>query len=178
MMMAGMALGIVGAIAQYQQQKQATDEYNANAMAAHRDARIAATNKYRDVQSKYIYDNKSVLQEGYKAALKGRESMATGVASSGAAGIDPHSATIEYLVAQNSQQMAQNESNLQTKRDDMFAQMMGQEDSIKAEAQQRINSMPLKSDPSPLGMILGIGKAVVGGIGGGGGLSGFNFGTA
>lgn len=175
MMMAGMALGVVGAIAQYQQQKQATDDYNAQAAAAHRDAMIAATYKYKDVQSKYIYDNKALNQEGYKAALKSRESIATGVASSGAMGFDPGSITIANLVGEQSQQAAQNEANIGTKREDAFAQMTGQGMSIQAEAQQRINSMPFKRGPSPLGMILGIGKSVVGGMGGGGGMSGFNF---
>lgn len=171
MMMASMALGVVGAIAQYQGQKQATDDYNAQAAAAHRDANIAATNKYRDVDSKYIFDNKDLNQKGYKAALDAREAIATGVASSGAAGINPQSITIQNLVAQTTQQAAQNENNIQTKRDDAFAQLQGQGKTIEAEAQQRINSVPFKRDPSPLGAILGIATAGVKGMTD----NGFNF---
>ncbi|WP_316172970.1 hypothetical protein [Bradyrhizobium sp. SZCCHNRI2049] len=174
MMMAGMALGVIGAIGQYAAQKQATDDYNAQAAAAHRDAQYAATLKYKDLDSKYIYDNKALQQQGYKSALNNRESIATGVASSGAMGIDPGSITIGNLVAQNKQQEAQNESNLQDKMDDARAQRDGQMQSVQAEAQQRINSVPFKREPSPLGAILGIGTSLVKGMGGGG-MSGFNF---
>lgn len=175
MMMASMALGVVGAIGQYAAQKKATDEYNQQAADAHRDAQVAATYKYKDVQSKYIYDNKSLIQQGYTAALKARDSIGTGKASAGAMGFDPSSITIQNLVAQTQQQAAQNASNIDTKREDAQAQMLGQEDTIKAEQQQRINSTPFKSQPSPLGMILGIGKAVAGGIGSSGLMTGFNF---
>lgn len=175
MMMASMGLGMIGAIGQYAAQKQATDDYNAQAAAAHRDAMIAATNKYKDVDTKYIYDNKSLNQQGYKAALQARDSIATGVASSGAAGINPGSITIANLVSQTQQQAAQNEDNIQTKRDDSFAQLLGQGETIKAEAQQRINAVPFKREPSPLGMILGIAGAGVKGMSDNGMMSGFNF---
>lgn len=168
MMMAGMALGVVGAIAQYQQQKQATDDANAQIAAAHRDAQIAATNKYKDIGTQDVYNQKSLNQQGYKAALNAREEMAKGVASSGAMGIAPGSATLDNLMSQTRQIAAQNESNIQTKRDEQFATYENQGQTIQAEAQSRINETPFKREPSPLGMILGIGNSIVGGMGGGG----------
>jgi hypothetical protein len=158
------------------QQKQATDDYNAQAAAAHRDALIAATNKYKDIDSKYIFDAKSLNQDGYKAALQARESLATGVASSGAMGFNPGSITIGNLVAQTQQQGAQNEANIQTKRDDARQQLVGQGESIEAEAAQRINSTPFKREPSPLGMVLGIGTSLVKGFSGNGMMAGFGSG--
>lgn len=173
MMMAGMALGAIGAIAQYEGQKKAVDDYNAQAAAAHRDAEIAATNKYKDIDTKYVYDSKSLNQQGYKAALQARETAATGIASSGSMGIDPGSITIENLVAQNSQQAAQNESNIQAKREDALTQLQGQGQSIQAEAQERIDATPFKAQPSPMGAILGIATSAVKGFGGGG-MAGFD----
>lgn len=173
MMMASMALGIVGAIGQYSQQKQATDDYNAQAAAAHRDADIAATNKYKDIDSKYIYDAKSLNQDGYKAALNGREEMSKGVASAGASGIAYGSNTLDNLMGQSSQIAAQNEANIRTKRDQNLDTVTNQGQTVQAEAQQRINSVPFKRDPSPLGMILGIANSAVGGMNGSGGMSGF-----
>jgi hypothetical protein len=173
MMMAGVALGAIGAIAQYQQQKQATDDYNAQAAVAHRDAMIAATNKYKDIDSKYRYDAKSINQDGYKAALNAREEIAKGVASSGSMGLAYGSNTLDDLMGQSRQVAAQNEANIQTKRDQNFDTVVNNGQTIQAEAQQRINSVPFKRDPSPLGMILGIANSAVGGMGGGGGMSGF-----
>jgi hypothetical protein len=173
MMMAGMALGIVGAIGQYAAQKKATDDYNKQAAIAHRDAMIAGTNKYRDNDSKFIYDAKSLNQQGYKAALNGREEMAKGLASSGGMGIDPGSNTLDNLMSSSRQIAAQNEANVQTKRDENFDSRNNNAASITSEIQGRINAVPFKAQPSPLGMILGIANSAVGGMGGGGGMSGF-----
>jgi hypothetical protein len=173
MMMAGMALGIVGAIGQFAAQKKATDDYNRQAAEAHRDASVAANNKYNDLGSQYIYNAKSLNQQGYKAALNAREEMAKGVSSSGAMGIAYGSNTLDNLMDQSRQIAAQNESNLQAKRDENQGSYRNQGASVQAEAQSRITATPFKAQPSPLGMLLGIGNAVAGGMGGGGGMSGF-----
>lgn len=169
------ALGALGAVAQFAGQSQATDEYNASAAAAHRDADIAATNKYKDLGSKYVYDAKSLNQEGYKAALKGRAEIATGVASAGAMGIAPGSITLDNLVNSTKSQMATNEANIQNKRDDAHDTLLGNEDSVKAEAQQRINSTPFKSSPNPMNLMLGIATSGLNAGEKSGMISGFNF---
>jgi hypothetical protein len=174
MMMAGAALGIIGAIGQYAAQKQATDDYNQQAAIAHRDAQIAATNKYKDVGSQTVWNIKDLNQKGYKAALNAREEQAKGIASSGASGIAYGSNTLDNLMAQSSQINAENQANITAKRDEQLAAYGNQTQSIQAEAQGRIDSVPFKRGPSPLGMILGIANSVVGmGGGGGGGMSGF-----
>ncbi len=177
MMMAGMALGIVGAIGQYAAQKQATDDYNRQAAEAHRNAMIAATNKYKDIGTQAIYNNRDLVQKGYKAALNARAEQATGIASSGASGIAYGSHTLENLMGQSSQIAAQNESNIATKQEENVQTYSNNGQSIMAEAQQRISSVPFKRQPSPLGMILGIANSVVGGMGGGGGGMGGFFGN-
>lgn len=161
MAMAGAMLGTVGAIGQYAAQSQATSDYNAQAAAAHRDADIAATNKYHDLDSKYVYNTRSLNEQGYKAALNGREEVARGVASAGAMGIAAGSNTLDGLIGQSRQIAANNENNIQTKRDDMFDSLQAQGQEVQAEAQSRIDATPFKRDPSPLGMVLGIANSFV-----------------
>lgn len=160
----GAATSAMGAVAKYSSDSQATAEYNAQAAAAHRDADIAATNKYKDLSTKYVYDAKSLNNDAYKATLKGRAELATGVASAGAVGIAPGSLTLNNLVAATRQQMANNESNISDKRDDNKETLVGADASVQAEAQQRINSMPFKAGPNPMTAALGVASAVVGGF--------------
>ncbi len=162
------AVSAAGAVVQYAGQQQATDAYNANAAAAHRDAKIAAANKYSDLQRKYYFDSKGTNQEGYKAALKARSEQGTLEASAGSSGIAGGSITLDYLEAQSRQVAAENEARVQAKRDDAQMALIGQNESVRAEAQQRINSMPFKEGPNPLGLAIGLASAgITGGVRGG-----------
>jgi hypothetical protein len=169
------AIGAIGAVAQFAGQKQATDDYNAQAAAAHRDAEIAATNKYKDLDTKYVYNAKSLNQEGYNAALKAREEIATGVASAGSSGVDASSITLQNLVNSTKTQAATNESNIQSKRDDNKDTLIANDASVQAEAQQRINSIPFKRGPNPLSLMLGIATSAANAGQQSGMISGFNF---
>lgn len=146
---------------QFAQQKSATDAYNSQAAAAHRDALIAANNKDADLQRKYFYDEKSNNQEGYKAAMKGRAELGTLQASAGSSGIAGGSITLDNLVGASRQVMAENETRIQSKREDITDSFRGSVDSVRAEAQQRINSMPFKEGPNPLGLAIGLASAGV-----------------
>ncbi len=151
---------------QFAGQQSATDAYNAQAAAAHRDAAIAAGNKYGDLQKKFFFDEKSLNQEGYKSALKARSEQGTLAASAGSSGIAGGSLTLDALVAQSQQQAAENESRIQTKRDDSTEAFRGQTKSVEAEAQQRINATPFKEGPNPLGLAIGMASAGVSGAAG------------
>jgi len=139
---------------------QATSAYNANALAAQNEARLATVRKYGDLQTKYNYDMRATNQEGYKVALKAREEGASGVSSAGSAGIAGGSLTLDNLIAQTRQQAAQNEANVQAKRDDMTESLRAGVASTEAEGKQRISQTPLKVEPSILG--LGINMASAG----------------
>jgi hypothetical protein len=165
------AIAAAGSAVQFMGQVQATNAHNAQAAAAHRDARIAAVNKYGDIQRRYNYDAKANNQEGYKAALKGRSEMATGIASAGSAGIAGGSITLDNLISMSRQMSAENEARVQTKRDDMRESFLGQGQSIQAEAQGRINSIPFKQGPNPLGLAINFASAGVSGMQGGGYIS-------
>ena len=146
-------------------EKSATDAYNAQASAAHRDARLAATYKYKDSQNKYNFDAKATNQEGYKAALKARAELGSLQASAGASGIAAGSLTLENLEAMSRQVAAENEARVDLKRDDAKESLVGQMVGIETEAKQRINSMPFKEGPNPLGLAIGLAGA---GLKGGG----------
>jgi len=165
------AVAAASSAVQFAGQVQATNAYNAQAAAAHRDARIAAVNKYGDIQRRYNYDAKANNQEGYKAAMKGRAETATGIASAGSAGIAGGSLTLDNLIAASQQTAAENEARVQTKRDDMRESFLGQGQSIRAEAQGRINSMPFKQGPNPLGLMINLAGSAVGGAQAGGYIS-------
>lgn len=160
------AVAAAGSAVQFMGQVQATNAYNAQAAAAHRDAGIAASNKYGDIQRRYEYDAKATNQEGYKAALKGRSEAATGIASAGSAGISGGSITLQNLEAMSRQMAAENEARVQTKREDLRESFIGQGQSIQSEAQGRINSMPFKAGPNPLGLAISLASAGVTGMAG------------
>jgi hypothetical protein len=158
------ALGAASSVAQFAGQQQATDAYNAQAAAAHRDAGIAASNKYADEQRRLTYDARANQQKGYEAALKGRAAVASGTASAGSAGVAAGSLTLDQLIAASKQKAAENEARVQTKREDMEESFRGRVKSVESEAQQRINSMPFKSGPNPLGLAINIAGAAAGGM--------------
>ena len=168
------AIAAASSAVQFMGQVQATNEHNAQAAAAHRDARIAAANKYGDIQRKYNYDAKATNQEGYRAAMKARSEQGTLVASAGGAGVAGGSLTLDNLIAMSQQVGAENEARVQTKREDASEAFIGQGQSIRAEAQQRINSMPFKQGPNPLGLAINFASAAVQG----GQSAGWTFGGA
>lgn len=150
------ALMAASSVASFAGQQSATDSYNAQAAAAQRDAQIATANKYTDVQRKYQYDAKSLNQQGYTAAMKGRAEVASGIASAGASGIAGGSLTLDNLIAASRQTAAENEARIQNKRDDATDALIGNFKSIEAEGKQRINSTPFKEGPNPLGLAIGL----------------------
>lgn len=170
------AVMAASAVAQYAGQQQATDAYNAQAATAHQDAAIAAANKYGDLGRKYVFDNMAINQEGYKAALKAKSEQGTLIASAGSSGIAGGSITLSNLVNQSRQIAAENESRVQAKRDDAEATLRGQNDSVRAEAQQRINATPFKQGPNPLGLAINLASSAVMGMAGSGGTDAFKMG--
>jgi len=155
------ALGVASAGVNFMGQMQATNAYNAQAAAAHQEARLAAERKYADEQRRMFYDQKNLNQEGYKAVRQGRAAAATGIASAGAGGIAAGSGTLDNLLAAAYQDTAENEARVQTKRDDLKQSYIGRVDSYEAEARQRISSMPFKQGPNPLGLIINMASAGV-----------------
>jgi hypothetical protein len=150
MTVASTALSAAGAVAQHQGQQSATDAYNASAAQNANFASVAATRKYNDENTRTYYDMLSINKEGYKAALRGREASATARASSGSAGVAGLS--VDNIYAAVKQQAAENETNVQLKREDRLAAADARMDSYEAEAQGRINSMPYKAGPDPLAL--------------------------
>ena len=159
------ALMAAQSVVKFGQEKSATDAYNSQAAAAHRDAQMAAGYKYKDSQNKYNFDAKGTNQEGYKAALKARAELGSLQASAGASGIAAGSLTLDNLESMSRQVAAENEARVDLKRDDAKESLVGQLTGIESEAKQRINSMPFKAGPSPLGLAIGLAGAGLNGSG-------------
>lgn len=164
MAMAGMMFSMVGAIANYANQVHQTEVYNAQAKQNAINASLAAQSQYQDNQKKFIYDSKELQQQGYQAEMKAKQAKGVAMASAGSSGIDASSLSVHDIIADLDQKNAVNLSNLSTKQDDKRDAYLSDNKTAYYQAQNRINSMPYKETPSPLGMILGIGQSLVGGM--------------
>ena len=152
------AFGALSSVSSFAQQSQQTKDYNAAAAQNAVNASLGAQHKYEDEQRRTIYDEKANQKEGYKAALAGRASVATGVASAGGAGIDASSITLSNLIAEEDQKTAENLSRVRLKGDDIADSYKSSVRGYQSEAEGRIASMPFKAGPSPLGLAIGIGS--------------------
>jgi hypothetical protein len=159
---AGFAIQAAGAVANFSAQQSATDAYNQQVLVNARDASLAAQFKYEDEGRRMIYDARKTQQEGYGAVMKGRQALGTAIASAGSAGFDASSLSVGSILANEAQKTAQNMSNLQTEFDDLKDSYRSRTRSYEAEAQGRINSMPMKAGPSPLGLAINIAGAGLG----------------
>ena len=156
---AGFAIQAAGAVANFAAQQSATDAHNQQVLVNARDASIAATNKYTDEQRRMVYDARKNQQEGYKAVMSGRQAKGTAVASAGSSGFDMSSLSVGSILANEQQKINQNLDIVRTEFDDMKDAYRSRVRSYEAEAQGRINSMPMKAGPSPLGLAINIAGA-------------------
>jgi len=152
------ALSIGSSVAGFVGQQQAAGAANTASLANAQSANIAAQGKYEDEQRKYIYDSRALQQQGYDATLKGREAVATGVATAGSSGVSGIS--VENILAAARQQTAENISRVNTKQDDLFNSYQSRVDTYEAEALGRQAAAPMRSGPSPLALGLNIASDV------------------
>lgn len=152
----GLALGIAGQVANFAAQQQAANAHNTAVLANAQSASLAATHKYEDEGRRLIYNQKQNQQEGYKAVMKGREAQGTVAASAGAAGWSAGSISLDSILANEANKTQLNLDNIRTKMDDTEDAYRSRVDTYYAEAQGRINSMPMKPGPSPLALGINI----------------------
>lgn len=136
------AVSALGAVAQANAQNEAAA---ANAQSAS----LAAQRKYDDLQRRFVYNSRSVQQEGYKAAMEARQSAGTAVASAGSSGTGGIS--VGNIFAAINQQGAENQSRIRTKQDDLKSSYKSEVDSAEAEARARIASVQ-PANPMNLGL--------------------------
>jgi hypothetical protein len=152
----GFGLQAIGQVAGFAGQSQATDEYNKTAAQNAVNASVAASHQYEDEGRKMVYNSKQIMQEGYKTTMESRRAKGTAIASAGSSGIDASSLSVESILASIDQDQALSEANTKTKMDDLDDQYKSNTTSEEAQAQGRINSMPFKKGPSPLGLAINI----------------------
>lgn len=158
--MVGPMLGIAGQVANFAAQSSAANAQNKAALANAQNASIAATHKYEAEGRRLRYNSMREQQEGYKAVMAGRQAQATGVASAGGAGIDLGSISVGALMANEANKTQQNLDVLNTKFEDNQQAYLSATKSYEAEAQGRINSMPMKPGPNPLALGINIASGV------------------
>lgn len=158
------AIGGLSSVASFAGQQQAANAANEAALANAQSASIAAGWKYSDAANKFIYDSKGLQREAGNAVMAGRAAVSSGVASAGGSGATGIS--LGALIADARQTAAENAYVAGEKRDDLFTSLITQRKSYEAEAQGRINSMPMTAGPSPLALALNIGTAGVQGYSG------------
>ena len=160
--MVGAVLGIAGQVASFAAQQQATDAHNTAALANAQSASLAATHKYEDEGRRLIYNQKQNQQEGYKAVMKGRETLGTATASAGAAGWGAGSLSVGAILANEANKTQLNLDNVRTKMDDTSDAYRSRVATYEAEAQNRINSMPMKEGPNPLALGINMASTLAG----------------
>jgi len=160
------AMMAVTSIAGGMQQMAATQAYNANAAAAHQQERIAATENYKRLQQKADFDNRSINQQGYQQALKGRAARASLQAAAGSSGLAAGSRTLDELEMASYQVSAENQNVIQNKRDDLLSATQYASADAYSRASSNILKLPFKDEMGPLvNMGLGIANAgVKGGV--------------
>lgn len=154
--MIGIGLSAAGQVASFAGQQAQTDSYNAAARQNAINASVAATQKYSDEGRKLQYEAKQTNQEGYDAAMKAREAAGMAKASAGSAGMDLRSLSVNSILSNIYNDEAAAGYAIQDRHDEAEAGFKSRTKAYEAEAQGRINSMPFKEGPSPLGLALGI----------------------
>jgi len=160
----GVGLSAMGQMAGFQAEQQAVKAHNAAAKQNAINAGLAATRKYTDEGRVLAHEAKETNQEGFDAIMKARQAQGTGVASAGTAGMDLASGTVQAVLSDINRQEADTQYRVQDRHDRGKENYLSKVEQHKAEAQNRINSMPLKPKPSPIGMILGIATEAFGAI--------------
>lgn len=152
----GFGLSAAGQVAGFAAKQDAVNQSNAASRQNAVNAGVAASRQYGDEQRRMALDVKKDNQEGYKSEMQARQSAATAQASGASSGMDIRSGTMKAVLASLKQDEAMDQANVSDNRDNAKDRYKGAVDQAEAQAQGRINSQPLKANPSPLGMALGI----------------------
>lgn len=160
----GFGLSAAGQVAKFAGEQQATDDYNEASGKNRISALTAANNKYADVDRSYIYDSTKNRMEAYDTIMKARKAAGMVKASGASSGFDGGSATVTDLLSEYDRDEGETTARFGMKQDDLEASRKSRVESYRSEAEGRINSMPLKSGPSPLALGLGIASSALDGV--------------
>lgn len=155
----GFGLSAAGQVAGFAGEQQATNEYNRAAARNRMNALLAANRQYEDIDRSFIYDTTKDRMEAFDTVMDARRGAATVRASGGSAGFDASSLTLGDLLSEYDREAGETDARFALKLDDRKMARSSKVESVRAEAEGRINSMPYKSGPSPLALGLGIANA-------------------
>jgi hypothetical protein len=127
-------------------------------------ALMAANNQYADIDRSYIYDTTKDRMEAYDTVMDARRAAGSVRASGGSAGFDAGSATLTDILSEYDREAGETDARFGLKLDDRTSARKSNVESVRAEAEGRINSMPFKKGPNPLALGLGIANSALGSV--------------
>lgn len=156
----GFGLQAAGMVAEHQGQQRQVDAHNAAAAQNAINASLAGQRQYEDEDRRLIYDNRMAMREGYQAVKQARQAQGTARASTGTAGFDMASVSVNNILSSLASEEGDARFTSVLRSKDLQAARDSRVRSHEAQAQGRINSMPMKQGPS--GAALGLGIATAG----------------
>lgn len=151
-MMAAMALGTAQTVMGYAGERQAAATQNAMVRENQKAANANLVREYADVQTRQIQEEDAAAVQKQDIS---REARATTMAAAGEAGVSGLS--VDALLADVYGKEATAKDRISQNSGFTTANLTREMDGLKAKAQDRINSMPWATGPSPLAAALKIG---------------------
>ncbi len=145
---AGLALSLLSGVASYAQASAETSAYNAAAKQNSINAVSAANKSYEQNSTRISQEREVALQKKTEQQIEGMKAAATAKVSATEGGVAGNTvmAVLGDFYAKQGRFNDAVDNNYQMSRNSLI----GERDSIFAQTQNQINSMPPKAKPSPL----------------------------
>lgn len=135
--------------------QQAAKQQNAMVRENQRNANLNAAREYTDIQTRQIQEEDAAAVQKQDVAREARAARATTMAAAGEAGVSGLS--VDALLADIYGKEATAKDRISQNTGFTTQNLTRELDGVKAKAQDRINSMPWASGPSPFAAALKIG---------------------
>jgi hypothetical protein len=152
---ASFAIGGAQTVTSYIGEKQAAATQNALAQQNQQAANASLVREYADVQTRQIQEKDAAAVQKQDVAREARAARATTMAAAGEAGVSGLS--VDALLADVYGKEATSKDRISQNSGFTTDNLTREMDGLKAKAQDRINSMPWSSGPSPFASALKIG---------------------
>ncbi|WP_313196208.1 hypothetical protein [Shinella zoogloeoides] len=152
---ASFGIGAVQTVVGYMGEQSAAKQQNEMVRENQRNANLNAAREYTDVQTRQIQEEDAAAVQKQDVAREARAARATTMAAAGEAGVSGLS--VDALLADVYGKEATAKDRISQNTGFTTQNLTRELDGVKAKAQDRINSMPWASGPSPFAAALKIG---------------------
>ena len=157
MAVSSFAIGAAQTVTSYMGDKQAAATQNAMVRENQKAANANLVREYADVQTRQIQEEDAAAIQKQDISREARAARATTMAAAGEAGVSGLS--VDALLADVHGKEATAKDRISQNSGFTTSNLTREMDGLKAKAQDRINSMPWASGPSPFAAALKIGGA-------------------